>query len=262
MIVALAEQLEIVQPFTTDLELLRQALGRVASAAASQPDMAPLYARLDRICGIAPPSDVVNTGIAAGQYVVTEANRRMLFTTNALAGLAQSISGQSGRKHIVLYSEGYSFNVVGRVIDIVTAVVTACTEGQDMLRVRRSLGQQLGMLMPPDVASSMRLIVDRATRAQLSFYSVDPGGLTTVAVLPQQKGSTRGGRVPLPKFASMTDRTGHDFLETLARDTGGRAFLNSNDLGTGLLQAQRDAESYYLVGTSRSRWARRGLSET
>jgi VWFA-related protein len=251
MIVALTEQLEIVQPFTTDLELLRQALGRVASAAASQPDMAPLYARLDRICGIAPPSDVVNTGIAAGQYVVTEANRRMLFTTNALAGLAQSI-----------YSEGYSFNVVGRVIDIVTAVVTACTEGQDMLRVRRSLGQQLGMLMPPDVASSMRLIVDRATRAQLSFYSVDPGGLTTVAVLPQQKGSTRGGRVPLPKFASMTDRTGHDFLETLARDTGGRAFLNSNDLGTGLLQAQRDAESYYLVGTSRSRWARRGLSET
>jgi VWFA-related protein len=248
MIVTLSERLEVVQPFTTDTELLRQALQRVAAAAATQPDMAPLFQRLDRICGIAPPSDVVNTGIAAGQDVVTEANRRMLFTTHALAGLAQSISGQSGRKHIVLYSEGYSFNLVGRVIDIVTAVVTACTMEQDMLRVRRSLGQQLGMLMPPDVSSSMRLIIDRATRAQVSFYSVDPGGLTTVAVLPQQKGSTRGGRVPLPKFASMTERSGHDFLETLARDTGGRAFLNSNDLGTGLLQAQRDAESYYLVG--------------
>ena len=248
MIIALTEQLEVVQPFTTDVELLRQSLGRLPSGAASQPDMAPLFSRLDRICGIAPPSDVVNTGIAAGQDIVTEANRRMLFTTNALAGLAQSISGQSGRKHIVLYSEGYSFNLVGRVIDIVTAVVTACTTEQDMLRVRRSLGQQLGMLMPPDVTSSMRLIIDRATRAQVSFYTVDPGGLTSVAVLPQQKGSTRGGRVPLPKFASMTERSGHDFLETLARDTGGRAFLDRNNLKIGLDQAQRDAESYYLVG--------------
>ena len=248
MIVALSERLEIVQPFTTDGELLRQAVQRVAAAAATQRDMAPLYERLDRICGIAPPTDVVNTGIAAGQNVVTEANRRMLFTTHALAGLAQSIAGQPGRKHIVLYSEGYSFNAVERVIDIVTAVVTACTEGQDMLRVRRSLGEQLGMLMPPDVSSSMRLIVDRASRAQASFYSVDPGGLTTGAVLPQHKGSTRAGRMPLPKFASMTERSGQDFLETLARDTGGRAFLDSNDLGTGLLQAQRDAESYYLVG--------------
>jgi hypothetical protein len=104
------------------------------------------------------------------------------------------------------------------------------------------------MLMPPDVTTTMRLIIDRATRAQVSFYTVDPGGLTTVAVSPQQKGSTRGGRLPLPKFASMTERSGHDFLETLARDTGGRAFLDTNNLGTGLDQAQHDAASYYLVG--------------
>lgn len=41
---------------------------------------------------------------------------------------------------------------------------------------------------------------------------------------------------------------GHDYLETLARETGGRVFLNTNDPGAGLLQAQRDAQSYYLVG--------------
>jgi len=66
MIVALSEQLEVVQPFTTEVELLRQGLQRVAAASATQIDMAPLFQRLDRICGIAPPSDVVNTGIAAG----------------------------------------------------------------------------------------------------------------------------------------------------------------------------------------------------
>jgi len=46
----------------------------------------------------------------------------------------------------------------------------------------------------------------------------------------------------------MSEGAGHDYLTTLARDTGGRVFLNTNDLGSGLLQAQRDAQSYYLVG--------------
>ena len=248
MVVTIREQLEVVQSMTTDTERLREAVRRVTAAPAVQSNMAPLFERLDRICGIAGPSDVVNTGIAAGQDIVTEGNRRMLYTANALAGLAQSLSGRPGRKHIVFYSGGYAFNLVGRVIDTVTASVTACTAEQDMLRVRRSLGQQLGMLMPPDVTRSLRLVVDRATYSQVSFYSVDPSGLTTPMVQPQQKATTRGGRVPLPRFASMTEEGGHDFLDAIARETGGRAFLRSNDLGAGMLQAQRDAESYYLVG--------------
>ena len=46
----------------------------------------------------------------------------------------------------------------------------------------------------------------------------------------------------------MSEGAGHDFLGTLARDTGGRVFLNTNDLGSGLVEAVRDADSYYLVG--------------
>jgi VWFA-related protein len=247
MIVTIREQLEVVQTFTTDPELLRQAMERVGAAAATQTDMSALFERLDRICGIAGPNDVVNMGVAVGQDIVTEGNRRMLYTGHALTGLARSLDAVPGRKHIVLYSGGYTLNLVNRVIDTVTAVVSACNNS-DVLRVRRSLGQQLGMLMPPDVTGSMRAIVDRATFSQASFYSVDPSGLTTTAVLPQQTGSTRGGRVPFPRLASMSEGPGHDYLTTLARDTGGRVFLNTNDLGSGLLQAQRDAQSYYLVG--------------
>ena len=247
MIVALSERLEVLQPFTMDHELLRRAVDRIAGASAASTDMGPLYARLDRICGIAGASDAVNMGVSTGQDIVTEGNRRMLYTTNALAGLAQSLKDVPGRKHLVLYSAGYTMDLVPRVIDTVTAIVAACSDA-DILRVRRSLGQQLGMLMPPDVTGSMRLIVDRATLSQVSFYSVDASGLTTTMVPTLQKGSSRGGRVPLPRFASMSEGAGHDFLDTLARETGGRAFLNTNDLGSGLLEAVRDAESYYLVG--------------
>src|SRR4029450_9191250 len=169
MIVTIREQLEVVQSFTTTPERLRQAMERRRTGAGTQTDMSALFERLDRICGIAGPNDVVNMGVAVGQDIVTEGNRRMLYTGRALTGLARSLDAVPGRKHIRLYSGAYTLNLVNRVIDTVTAVVSACNDS-DILRVRRSLGQQLGMLMPPDVTGSMRAIVDRATFSQASFY--------------------------------------------------------------------------------------------
>ena len=97
-----------------------------ASRGASAPDRhVPAVRALDRICGIAGASDVVNMGVAVGQDIVTEGNRRMLYTTYALTGLAQSLDAMPGRKHIVLYSGGYTLNLV-----------TACDRHGHRRRVR------------------------------------------------------------------------------------------------------------------------------
>ena len=37
-------------------------------------------------------------------------------------------------------------------------------------------------------------------------------------------------------------------LDTLAADTGGKAMLDSNDLATGIVQAQQSFSSYYILG--------------
>ena len=37
-------------------------------------------------------------------------------------------------------------------------------------------------------------------------------------------------------------------LYTLAADTGGKALLDNNDLSMGIVQAQKDISSYYIVG--------------
>src|SRR5690348_1699304 len=39
-----------------------------------------------------------------------------------------------------------------------------------------------------------------------------------------------------------------DTLYTLAADTGGKALLDDNDLSVGLVQAQKDVSSYYILG--------------
>ena len=37
-------------------------------------------------------------------------------------------------------------------------------------------------------------------------------------------------------------------LHTLAADTGGKALLDNNDLALGIVQAQKDISSYYILG--------------
>ena len=37
-------------------------------------------------------------------------------------------------------------------------------------------------------------------------------------------------------------------LYTLAADTGGKALLDNNDLGLGIVQAQKEISSYYILG--------------
>ena len=39
-----------------------------------------------------------------------------------------------------------------------------------------------------------------------------------------------------------------DTLYALAGDTGGKAFLDSNDLSQGIVQAQKSVSNYYIIG--------------
>ena len=47
-------------------------------------------------------------------------------------------------------------------------------------------------------------------------------------------------------------------LTTLAADTGGKAFLDANDLSAGIVQAQDDVQSYYILGYYSNNYAEDG----
>ena len=51
---------------------------------------------------------------------------------------------------------------------------------------------------------------------------------------------------PLAARASMQNQ--QETLYTLAADTGGKALLDNNDLAVGIVQAQKDISSYYILG--------------
>jgi VWFA-related protein len=100
----------------------------------------------------------------------------------------------------------------------------------------------------------LRSAINAAVRANVAIYAIDTRGLQ--AVVPggdARQASGRGqdmfsGRGVQQQFAQLA--SSQDTLTSLATDTGGRAFTDSNDFGEAFARVTRDMSAYYLLGYS------------
>jgi VWFA-related protein len=97
-----------------------------------------------------------------------------------------------------------------------------------------------------DSNDRLRQITSAAAAAGVIIYSVDSRGLTSG--MPDAGTETPfdpSGRLMRGAAGGLTAT--QDGLNILAADTGGRAYLNSNDLSAGLTRALRETSAYYLL---------------
>ena len=100
--------------------------------------------------------------------------------------------------------------------------------------------------------ASLRAATNEAAKANLAIYSVDARGLQALPpVGDATQGSLRGtaaytGTAVANQFTA--NFSSQELLSTLATDTGGKAFFDSNDFGPAFQQVQRDTEAYYILG--------------
>jgi VWFA-related protein len=110
--------------------------------------------------------------------------------------------------------------------------------------------------------SELRAAVNAAVRSNLAIYTMDMRGLQAlVAGGEAQNASLRGvsaysGQATLNALNS--NFTTQETLVTLASDTGGRAFLDSNDFSKIFTGVQQDTSTYYLLGYHSTNPARDG----
>jgi VWFA-related protein len=110
--------------------------------------------------------------------------------------------------------------------------------------------------------SELRAAVNAAVRSNLAIYTMDMRGLQAlVAGGEAQNASLRGvsaysGQATLNALNS--NFTTQETLVTLASDTGGRAFLDSNDFSKIFTGVQQDTSTYYLLGYHSTNSARNG----
>ena len=172
-----------------------------------------------------PPPDAstaaTDEAAAASDAAAEEASEMDLFNNDvrlrALRTLAESLGPVEQKKAILYFSAGMERN------------------GQD---------NQI----------ELRTAINAAVRAHVSIYPVDTRGLQ--AVVPggdARQASGRGqslfsGRGMARQFSRLA--ASQDTLTSLAADTGGRAFTETNDFSEAFDRVHRDISAYYLLGYS------------
>jgi len=100
--------------------------------------------------------------------------------------------------------------------------------------------------------ASLRSATNECVKSNTAMYAVDTRGLQALnPVGDANQGSRRG--TGAYSGASMQAQLSSNFssqetLGTLASDTGGKLFVDSNDFGPAFTQVQRDTEAYYILG--------------
>ena len=103
-----------------------------------------------------------------------------------------------------------------------------------------------------DNQAQLQATINAAIRSNVSFYPIDARGLVASAPLGDATKGAPGGQAMYSgssaRAATSNFQGQQETLYTLASDTGGKALLDNNDLSMGLVQAQKDISSYYIIG--------------
>ena len=150
--------------------------------------------------------------------------RESVFATGTLGAVNFIIGGMKdlpGRKSVMLLSDG--FQIFERQAD--------------------------GSIESSRILETLRRLIDAANRASVVIYTMDARGLQPLGLTAEDDVSTKSS-TEVEK--SLTDRRNKLFdtqegLIYLAKETGGLAIYNNNDLSGGIGK-MLDDQSYYLIG--------------
>ncbi len=247
LLATISHGLTVRAPFSDDRTAFLAALEHLPAAAGDGSRLPELLDRAEQACET---SNGLPAAIDLGKAVISETTQDLRVASDGLGALARMLGSISGRKHIVVYSAGYAINPANAVIDAIASVCSGTdTRGRvNEDEIRRRVAADIQPTQGFDAAGALATLVDQANRAQVSFYTINALGLQTDSLRANERGSARQARRGQPAFSRLIVTLPQEFLRSIAADTGGRAFINTNDLGRGLHRAWVDASEYYLVG--------------
>jgi VWFA-related protein len=103
-----------------------------------------------------------------------------------------------------------------------------------------------------DNQASLEAAVNQAKRSNVSIYPIDARGLVASAPAGDAGSASSRGTSALTGGQMQSQRDSfndsQETLSTLANDTGGKLFVDDNDLALGMEKARDDIASYYIIG--------------
>jgi VWFA-related protein len=113
-----------------------------------------------------------------------------------------------------------------------------------------------------DNQSALRATTAAAVKANVSIYALDIRGLEALPPGGEAQNASLHGQSAYSGASILNDLSSNassqDTLATLASDTGGKAFFDSNDFGAVFSQVQKDTSAYYVLGFTSTNTTRDG----
>ncbi len=232
MLVTYNRSLEIRQNFTSDANLLAEALFEVEEESGGgvtfDSERRELLSRifetetLDQIRG------------RASQHVLSLHND-LRFTMKALRSHVDSLAGLPGRKAVLYVSDGLPLRAGA---DIYEALAERFPDDSSI----RSDGFRY------DMTGELESLTRQANANRVTFYTLDAFGLRTFTYSDASNARLAGGaNIDRAHFENVQQS-----LRLMAAKTGGQALLNSNDFSPLLNRMADDFGTYYSLGFSPS----------
>lgn len=233
-VMTLTDKLRILQDFTTDPQVLMAAIKSVRpQEQILQPGASPAPSSVGPDSGgrgtasalaIAAAQQAVSgfTNIQVG-YVL---ERRTLVTIAALRDLARMLSGFSGRKNVVWLTADFPFDLIPEDRNVSDEELAASLPNIEQKSVGTiatgASASQQRMLYAPQIKEAQAQLAS----AGVAIYPVDLRGI----------------------MMSGIDTNTTFALRELAAETGGKAYVNQNEIKEGIALAAADEAASYSVG--------------
>ncbi len=250
-IFTLASRLQMVEGFTTNAALLAKAMKDKAASSShsvvledqsnsTQMQMEEMLANMEQ--DTTPPSAEIVGELEQFENDLTamQTNLRVQVTLDALQELARYLNGIPGRKNLIWFSGSFPITIdpedtarspfrnvadFGDQIKKTTALLTAARVAVYPIDARGLMGQST-----VDVR-----------------YTPSPNGMSVNAqgklVMGQKQQNVAADYT---KFLTQTDEE-KESIETIAEETGGKAFVNANDLKDSVADVIENGSSYYSI---------------
>jgi VWFA-related protein len=163
---------------------------------------------------------------------------RAKYTLDAMNALSRYLIGFHGRKNLVWFSGSFPINILPYQYDDKSLTPV----GADFHAVASS-------------EKEFRETTALLSRAQVAVYPIDAHGLANAPMYDASTGDPTGKAVHFGAAALVSDKRAfdqatfdaHATMYQMAIDTGGHAYVNTNDLATALESALSNGANYYTI---------------
>ena len=261
-VLGLTDQVRVLQQFTSDPKVLLAAIKnirpqeQILQSAGPAPESHGVATADIGGGGAAVSSALASAQLAAQQFADMQIGynleRRTLITIDAMKALARILGGLPGRKNVVWLTASLPFDLVPEDRNISEAELLADLPGEGRQRsVQVNAAGSLAAESRQLHGQEIREAESQLASANIAIYPVDVTGLMS----GMESSATQQGSVYAD--TAMSDRAistlsaqqqSQGTMREIAAQTGGKAYINQNEIKDGIALAFSDEKASYSLG--------------